>query len=236
MEEVAAEVPPGANGLLALFSNVMDVKRWVQAPPSFVGFDLADPARTDRRACIRAVQEQAAFATRGHLAILRELSGQSFTEIGFAGGAAKGSLWPRIVADVLGVSVRVPVVKEATALGAALFAGLGVGLYRRPAERDPGGHAHRAHHRARSRHHGRLRRGLRPLVGRLSTHPRPCRGPPGGAHVVACRRRCPVPSQPVLIVRTGPSNAKEHSRCLKPTAATASSSTPTSPPPTGRST
>jgi autoinducer 2 (AI-2) kinase len=130
MEAVAAQVPPGANGLLALFSNVMDVKRWVQAPPSFVGFDLADPARTDRRACIRAVQEQAAFATRGHLAILRELSGQSFTEIGFAGGAAKGSLWPRIVADVLGVSVRVPVVKEATALGAALFAGLGVGLYR----------------------------------------------------------------------------------------------------------
>jgi autoinducer-2 kinase len=130
MEEAAATLPPGANGLLALFSNVMDVKRWVQAPPSFVGFDLADPTRTDRRACIRAVEEQAAFATRGHLAVLRELSGATITQIGFAGGAAKGSLWPRIVADVLGVTVRVPAVKEATALGAALFAGLGVGLYR----------------------------------------------------------------------------------------------------------
>jgi autoinducer 2 (AI-2) kinase len=129
MEERAAEVPAGANGLLATFSNVMDVKRWVQAPPSFVGFDVDDPSRTDRRAMIRAVEEQAAFATRGHLAILEELSGQRVSEIGFAGGGAKGTLWPRIVADVLGVRVNVPVVTESTALGAALFAGLGVGLH-----------------------------------------------------------------------------------------------------------
>ena len=129
MERAAAEVPAGSNGLLAIFSNVMDVKRWVQAVPSFVGFDVDDPARTDRRACIRAVEEQAAFATRGHLEILQELTGRTFSEIGFAGGGAKGTLWPRIVADVLGVTVRVPEVKESTALGAALFAGLGVGLY-----------------------------------------------------------------------------------------------------------
>jgi autoinducer 2 (AI-2) kinase len=129
MEARAAEVPAGANGLLATFSNVMDVKRWVQSPPAFVGFDVDDPTRTDRRAMIRAVQEQAAFATRGHLAILEELAGRSFDAIGFAGGGAKGRLWPSIVADVLGVTVRVPVVKESTALGAALFAGLGVGLY-----------------------------------------------------------------------------------------------------------
>ena len=63
MERAASEVPPGSNGLLAIFSNVMDVKRWVQAPPSFVGFDVEDPTRTDRRACIRAVEEQAAFGT-----------------------------------------------------------------------------------------------------------------------------------------------------------------------------
>ena len=35
---------PGSNGLLAIFSNVMDAKRWVQASPSFVGFDVGDPA------------------------------------------------------------------------------------------------------------------------------------------------------------------------------------------------
>jgi autoinducer 2 (AI-2) kinase len=129
MEEEASSVPPGANGLLALFSNVMDVKRWVQGPPSFIGFDVGDPARTDRRACIRAVQEQAAFATRGHLRIIEELTGQTVRSIVFTGGAAKGGLWPRIVADVLGVTVQVPEVKESTALGAAMLAGVGVGLH-----------------------------------------------------------------------------------------------------------
>ena len=47
----------------------------------------------------------------------------------FTGGAAKGRLWPQVVADVLGVSVRVPVIKESTALGAAMYAGLGAGIY-----------------------------------------------------------------------------------------------------------
>ena len=34
------------------------------------------------------------------------------------------------MADVVGLPVRVPVVKESTALGAALYAGVGAGLYR----------------------------------------------------------------------------------------------------------
>jgi autoinducer 2 (AI-2) kinase len=134
MEEAAASVPPGSNGLLAVFSNVMNARRWVQAAPSFLGFDVDDPTRTGRAASIRALEEQAAFASRGHLAIIRELADRPFTELVFTGGAAKGSLWPRVVADVLGLPVRVPVVKESTALGAAMFAGVGAGLYRDIAE------------------------------------------------------------------------------------------------------
>lgn len=34
------------------------------------------------------------------------------------------------MADVLGLPVKVPVVKEATALGAAILAGYGVGIYK----------------------------------------------------------------------------------------------------------
>jgi autoinducer 2 (AI-2) kinase len=130
MEEAAAGVPAGSNGLLAIFSNVMNAHRWVQAAPSFLGFDVDDPARTGRAACIRAIEEQAAFASRGHLAIIEELTGRTVDEIILTGGAAKGKLWPQIVADALGLPVRVPEVKESTALGAALFAGVGAGLYR----------------------------------------------------------------------------------------------------------
>ena len=49
------------------------------------------------------------------------------------GGAAKGTLWPQIVADTLGIPIRIPVVKESTALGAAIYAGVGAGLYERRA-------------------------------------------------------------------------------------------------------
>ncbi len=129
MEEVAAAIAPGSNGLLAVFSNVMDAKRWVQAPPAFLGFDVDHPERTGRSAAIRAIEEQAAYATRGHLAIIEELTGDRADQIIFTGGAAKGQLWPTIVADVTGRSVRIPAVKESTALGAAMLAGVGVGLY-----------------------------------------------------------------------------------------------------------
>jgi autoinducer-2 kinase len=129
MEEAAAAVPPGSNGVVGVFSNVMDAKRWVQASPSFLQFDVDNPTGSGRVACIRAIEEQAAYASRAHLAIIEELTGRTYDEIVFTGGAAKGRLWPQIVADVLGVAVKVPVVKESTALGAAICAGLGVGLY-----------------------------------------------------------------------------------------------------------
>ncbi len=130
MEELAATTPAGANGLVAIFSNVMNAKRWVQASPSFVQFDVDNPAATGRAACIRAIEEQAAYATRGHLRIIEELTGTTYDEVIFSGGASRGRLWPQIVADVTGLRVRVAAVTESTALGAAIFAGLGAGLYR----------------------------------------------------------------------------------------------------------
>ncbi|MFP4880430.1 FGGY-family carbohydrate kinase [Klebsiella pneumoniae] len=47
----------------------------------------------------------------------------------FAGGGSKGALWSQILSDVTGLPVRVPVVREATALGCAIAAGTGAGLY-----------------------------------------------------------------------------------------------------------
>jgi len=129
MEEAAAGVPPGAHGVIGLFSNLMDARHWVHASPRFIQFDLADPARSGRKECVRAIEESAAYVSRGHLHILEELSGSRVQELVFTGGAAKGRLWPQILADVLGVVVRVPSVTESTALAAAVYAGLGAGVY-----------------------------------------------------------------------------------------------------------
>ena len=128
MEEAAAQLPPGSGGVVAIMSNLMNARRWVHASPAFAGFGLGDPASA-RGACVRALEEAAAYVTRGHRDIITGLTGLRFTEATFTGGAAKGRLWPQIMADVLGVPVHVPVVTESSALGAALCAGLGAGSY-----------------------------------------------------------------------------------------------------------
>jgi autoinducer 2 (AI-2) kinase len=129
MEENAARISPGSNGVYAILSNLMNARRWVHASPSFIQFNMGDPAGTGRAACARAIEEAAAYAVRGHLGIISELTGAQVTELTFTGGAAKGTLWPQIVADVLGLPVHVPAVTESSGLGAALCAGKGAGLY-----------------------------------------------------------------------------------------------------------
>ena len=129
MEEAAAQVPAGSGGVVAIMSNLMNARRWVHASPAFAGFDLGNPAASGRGACIRALEEAGAYVARGHRDIITELTGLRFGEVTFTGGAAKGRLWPQIMADVLGVPVHIPAVTESSALGAAICAGVGAGLY-----------------------------------------------------------------------------------------------------------
>jgi len=129
MEETAARIPPGSNGVIAILSNIMNARRWVHASPSFLQLDVTDPAGSGRAACVRAIEEAAAYVVRGHLDIISGLTSTRVTELTFSGGAAKGTLWPQIIADVLGLPVNVPAVTESSALGAALCAGQGAGLY-----------------------------------------------------------------------------------------------------------
>src|SRR4029077_3797020 len=92
-------------------------------------FDMGDPAGSGKKECIRAIEEAAAYVSYGHLKVIEEVTNRSIDSAVFTGGASKGSLWPRVVADVLGIPVSVPRVKESTALGAAMFAGIGAGLF-----------------------------------------------------------------------------------------------------------
>ena len=128
LNEQAALVPAGSHGMMCAFSDVMNFIRWRHAAPTFTNFDF-DPARFNKYTFYRAIMENTAMVTRGHLELVREATGNAPEEIVFAGGASKGDIWCQIVADVLGLSVKVPVVREATALGAAILAGYGAGLY-----------------------------------------------------------------------------------------------------------
>ncbi len=129
MEKLAEKIPPGSNGVQAIFSDIMNARRWKHAVPSFVGFDLMNADATGKAACIRAIEENAAYTSRGHFEILKEISGYNPQEITFCGGSSKGVLWPQIIADVLGIRINIPAVKESTSLGSAMCAYTALGWY-----------------------------------------------------------------------------------------------------------
>lgn len=77
---------------------------------------------------IRALLEGVAFGHRQHIETIRK-AGATFEEAVLSGGGSRSRLWPQIFADVLGVPVSVAVSRETGALGAAIAAATGVGLF-----------------------------------------------------------------------------------------------------------
>ncbi len=77
---------------------------------------------------VRALLEGVAFGHRQHVETIRK-AGATFAEAVLSGGGSRSRLWPQIFADVLGVPVSVAVSRETGALGAAIAAGTGVGLF-----------------------------------------------------------------------------------------------------------
>lgn len=78
----------------------------------------------------RSLQENACIVSSINLEQIQAFSGTSPKELIFASGASQGKLWPQVLADVTGLHVKVPVIKEATALGVAMAAGIGEGIYK----------------------------------------------------------------------------------------------------------
>jgi len=78
----------------------------------------------------RATLESLAYQTRDVVDTMVAESGRPLTGLRVDGGAAANNLLMQFQADILGVAVDRPKVIETTALGAALLAGLGVGLWK----------------------------------------------------------------------------------------------------------
>ncbi len=128
MNEEAEKIPAGCYGMMCSFSDIMNFMNWKHAAPTFSNFGL-DPQKYNHYTFYRAILENTALITRGHLELVKEATGNLPKELIFAGGAANSPLWAQILSDVTGLPVKVPKVKEATALGAAILAGYGIGMY-----------------------------------------------------------------------------------------------------------
>lgn len=129
IEDLAMQVPPGAHGIIPIFSDAMDFGNWYHAAPSLLNLSI-DLAIASKGAIFRAIQENAAIVAAVNLARVEEFAEvDSSGPLILAGGASKGRLWPQIVADVTGRELRIPKVREATALGGAIAAATGVGQF-----------------------------------------------------------------------------------------------------------
>ncbi|MCA0753593.1 gluconokinase [Paenibacillus sp. N4] len=119
VEEVlplAAEVPPGANGLL--FLPLLSGERapfWdAQAKGVMFGLTLAH----SEKEMLRAAMEGVLFQITA-IASFMERTGGKPREVRASGGFARSGLWCQMMADMLGVPVRIPDSVESSGLGAA---------------------------------------------------------------------------------------------------------------------
>jgi len=86
---------------------------------------------TTRAHLARAVLESIAFQTRDLVAAMERDSGSRIRSLRVDGGAAADDLLLQLQADLLGSPIVRPGMLESTALGAALLAGIGAGIWDR---------------------------------------------------------------------------------------------------------
>ena len=136
LDAEAAQVPPGAHGLLFLPYLLGERSpHWNPlARGAFVGLAMPD----GRGELARAVLEGVAFNLRAILEILVDASKifevsenlEGLRVMRLIGGGGKSALWRQILADVYGLPIeQVALPASATALGAAIAGGVGVGIY-----------------------------------------------------------------------------------------------------------
>jgi xylulokinase len=129
--EGADLIPPGSEGVIHIphFAGAGAPYWNPHARGIFAGLALGH----SRQHLIRAILEGVSYEIRTNLDVLREL-GLPAEEVRVTGGAARSETWMQIQADVLGIPVIRTEMQEATALGAAILACKGVGIFKSVAE------------------------------------------------------------------------------------------------------
>jgi xylulokinase len=127
LDKEAERAGVGAGGLLFLPYLLGERTPYMDAGArgAFVGLSLEH----GRGHLSRAVMEGVALSLRQGLDIMAALTTRPEALVA-SGGGAKSRLWRQIQADVLGVPLRTVQGEERAVVGAAMLAGLGVGVYR----------------------------------------------------------------------------------------------------------
>jgi len=122
----AATVAPGSEGLI--FLPYLSGERTPHPDPLARGAWVGLTLRHTKAHMARAVMEGVAFGLRDSLEIMRSLN-VSIGNVRVNGGGARSDVWRQIQADVFDFPLSTIGVDEGPALGAALLAGVGAGVY-----------------------------------------------------------------------------------------------------------
>jgi xylulokinase len=123
---ILADAPAGPTELLVLPHFAGSGTPWLDTASK--GAILGLTFATTRPALAKAILEGLTFELRVNVDLLREAEIRIDT-LHAVGGGARSPLWLQLKADICQVPLRVPQVTEAACLGAALLAGVAVGVY-----------------------------------------------------------------------------------------------------------
>jgi xylulokinase len=126
--EKAAKAPCGSNGVFFLphlaGAGTPDIDS--RSLGGFIGLSTT----TDKGCMLRAIIEGLDYQFKDILFSFERALAGNIQKIIAVGGAVRNQLWMQNKADVTGKVIEVPALEEATTLGAALLAGIGLGLYK----------------------------------------------------------------------------------------------------------
>lgn len=129
MECEAAKISPGSKGMDSFVGIGI---RGIEKGPNHGGFSFPVPWNIDEisRGCFaRSVLESNAYALAANLKVMVDVTGKTPEVLSVCGGQSKSSLWLSILADTLQMPVSVHRQRESTAVGAAILASVGLGIY-----------------------------------------------------------------------------------------------------------
>jgi xylulokinase len=122
----AATIPPGSEG--AFFLPYLAGERTPHLDPDARAMFFGLTLKHTRAHMTRAIMEGVAYSYRDCLDVVAKL-GIPVQRIIASGGGARSALWLQIQTDVLAREIHTTGVKEQASLGAALAAGVGVGVF-----------------------------------------------------------------------------------------------------------
>ncbi|MCM8829712.1 MAG: xylulokinase [Candidatus Omnitrophica bacterium] len=127
MTDMAENVSAGSEGLL--FLPYLTGERCPYPDPDARGVFFGISLKHRVEHFIRAVMEGVSFGLKDSIRIMKEIGASQGKRFRLTGGGAKSELWCRMMADIFdGPTVRLKV-EEGPSFGAAIIAGVGVGMY-----------------------------------------------------------------------------------------------------------